>query len=131
MSYFKIWEKPYVNDSLFTPATPHTDLPFPECFSLIPDTHDCGCWPRNLQWTAGRYIENNGHYFFFVSKSCMISLTDSPYTDYMVLTFNKNGLFKEALNILHVTDDSYVENLSSALTLQLKNYKKLWIKLNE
>lgn len=131
MSYFKIWEKPYVNDSLFTPATPHADLPFPECFSLIPDTLDCGCWPRNLQWTAGRYIENNGHYFFFVSKSCMIPLTDSPYTDYMVLTFNKNGLFKEALNILHVTDDSYIEDLSSALTLQLKNYEKLWIKLNE
>lgn len=61
----------------------------------------------------------------------MISLTDSPYTDYMVLTFNKDGLFKEALNILHVTDDSYIEDLSSVLTSQLKNYEKLWIKSNE
>lgn len=56
----------------------------------------------------------------------MIPLTDSPYTDYMVLTFNKNGIFKEALNILHVTDDSYIEDLSSALTSRLKSYENLW-----
>lgn len=96
-------------------------------FSLIPDTLDCGCWPRYLQWTAGRYIESNSHYFFFVCKSCMMPLTDSPYTYYMVLTFNKNGIFKEALNILHVTDDSYIEDLSSTLTSRLKSYEKLWI----
>ena len=122
MSYFKKWEKPYVNDSLFIPSTPHTDLPFPECFSLIPDTLDCGCWPRALQWTPGRYIESKERYFFFVTKDCMTPhRAPSPYADYMVLEFSKDGIFKEASNIFHVTDDSYIEDLPSALTLRLKS----------
>lgn len=122
MSYFKKWEKPYVNDSLFIPSTPHTDLPFPECFSLIPDTLDCGCWPRDLQWTPGRYIESKKRYFFFVTKDCMTPhRAPSPYADYMVLEFSKDGIFKEASNIFHVTDDSYIEDLPLALTLRLKS----------
>ena len=45
----------------------------------------------------------------------------SPYADYMVLEFSKDGIFKEASNIFHVTDDSYIEDLPSALTLRLKS----------
>lgn len=121
MSYFKKWDNPFVCDSLFIPSTPHADLPFPACFSLIPDTLDCGCWPRNLQWTPCRYIENQERYFFFITKGCIIPhRAPSPYTDYMVLTFSKDGIFKETLNILHITDDSHIENLPSALTLRLK-----------
>lgn len=54
----------------------------------------------------------------------MIPLTDSPYTDYMVLTFNKDGLFKEALNILHATDDSYVEDLSINIDFATKKLRE-------
>lgn len=122
MSYFKKWEKPYVNDSLFIPSTQQAYLPFPECFSLIPDTLDCGCWTRDLQWTPGRYIESKERYFFFVTKDCMTPhRAPSPYADYMVLEFSKDGIFKEASNIFHVTDDSYIEDLPSALTLRLKS----------
>lgn len=121
MSYFKKWDNPYVNDSLFIPSPLYADLPFPECFSLIPDTLDCGCWPRNLQWTPCRYIESKGRYFFFVIKSCMIPhRAPFPYADYMVLEFCKDGTFREASNVFHITDDMDIKNLSSALTLRLK-----------
>ena len=121
MSYFKKWEKPYVNDSLFIPSTQQAYLPFPECFSLIPDTLDCGCWTRDLQWTPGRYIESKERYFFFVTKGCMTPhRAPSPYADYMVLEFSKDGIFKEASNIFHATDDSDIEDLPLALTLRLK-----------
>lgn len=55
----------------------------------------------------------------------MIPLTDSPYTDYMVLTFNKDGLFKEALNILHVTDDSYIA-VKAPLTETSMTTPRIW-----
>ena len=122
MSYFGKWEKPYVNDSLFVPAREDAELPFPACFSLIPDSLDCNCWPRNLEWTAGWYIESNSHYFFFVCKGCMNPHShQAPYTDYMMLTFSKDGKFEEALNVFQVTDDSDIEDLSSVLTLRLKS----------
>lgn len=44
----------------------------------------------------------------------------SPYADYMVLEFSKDGIFKEASNIFHATDDSDIEDLPLALTLRLK-----------
>lgn len=122
MSYFKKWDNPYVNDSLFIPSPPYADLPFPECFSLIPDTLDCGCWPRDLQWTPCRYIESKEGYFFFVVKSCMTPhRAPSPYADYMVLEFCKDGTFREASNVFHITDDMDIKDLSSALTLRLKS----------
>lgn len=122
MSYFKKWEKLYVNDSLFIPSTPDANLPIPACFSLIPDTLDCGCWPRDLQWIPCRYIESKERYLFFVAKDCMTPHRAlSPYMDYMVLEFSKDGIFKEASNVFHVTDDSYIEDLPSALTLRLKS----------
>lgn len=45
----------------------------------------------------------------------------APYTDYMMLTFSKDGKFEEALNVFQVTDDSDIEDLSSVLTLRLKS----------
>ena len=62
-------------------------------------------------------------YIFYPREDAIVIDLPIPYVYY--------NQFKEALNILHVTDDSYIEDLSSALTLQLKNYEKLWIKLNE
>lgn len=44
-----------------------------------------------------------------------------PYADYMVLEFCKDGTFREASNVFHITDDMDIKDLSSALTLQLKN----------
>ena len=45
----------------------------------------------------------------------------SAYADYMVLEFCKDGTFREASNVFHITDDMDIKDLSSALTLRLKS----------
>ncbi|MDE6722136.1 MAG: hypothetical protein K2J84_08335 [Bacteroidaceae bacterium] len=108
-TYFQKWDRPYVDHTLFTRSKDHAELPFESCLSLIPDTLDHNCWPRDILWLPCRYIENEKFIYFFLIKDCMTPKVGFiPYTDYLVLEFHKNGTFKRARNIYHWDDDSTV-----------------------
>lgn len=108
-AYFQKWDKPYVDYTLFTSSKDQAELPFGSCLSLIPDTLDHNCWPRDIRWLPCRYMENEKFISFFIIKECMTPKAGFiPYTDYLILEFHKNGTFKRARNIYHWDDDSVV-----------------------
>ncbi len=45
-----------------------------------------------------------------------------PYTDYLILEFNKNGTFKCSKNIYHSDDNSVVTNTKMQITEALKAF---------
>lgn len=57
-AYFQKWDKTYVDYTLFTSSKDQAELPFESCLSLIPDTLDHNCWPRDIRWLPCRYMEN-------------------------------------------------------------------------
>lgn len=107
-AYFKKWDKPYVDHTLFSFSGDSAELPFESCLSLIPDTLDHNSWPRDLRWMPCRYIETEKGFSFFLVKDCMTPKAGlAPYTDYMILEFHKNGMFNCAVNICHSDDDNF------------------------
>lgn len=126
LSCFEKWDKPYANDSLFIQRR-DAELPIPASFDFIPDTLDCDCMPKNIMWTPCSYIVSGTRYFFFVVKSCLTpNIGLYPYADYMILEFNQDGLFKRALNILHVADNLDMEDIPGRLNQRLKKYERIW-----
>ena len=126
-TYFQKWDKPYVDYTLFTRSNDQAELPFESCLSLIPDTLDQNCWPRDIRWLPCRYMENEKFLSFFLIKECMTPKTGFvPYTDYLMLEFNKNGTFRCARNIYHQDDDSVVQDTlkQELITKALKTYYK-------
>lgn len=124
-TYFQKWDKPYVDYTLFTSSKDQTELPFESCLSLIPDTLDHNCWPRDIRWLPCRYMENEKFISFFIIKECMTPKAGFiPYTDYLILEFHKNGTFKRARNIYHWDDDSVVADsvMHTLITKNLKTY---------
>ena len=123
LSYFQKWDKLYVDHTLFTPSNDQAELPFESCLLLIPDTLDHNCWPRDIQWIPCRYIENEKVLSFFLIKVCLTPKTGFiPYTDYLILEFNKNGTFKCSKNIYHSDDNSVVTNTKMQITEALKAF---------
>lgn len=125
MSYFKKWDKTNVDHTLFSLSSDDAELPFESCLSLLPDTLDYNCWPRDIQWEPCQYIENEKGFYCFIIKDCMTPKAGfSPYTDYLILEFNKNGTFKSAKNIYHSDDNSVVDNATrqSLITKALKAF---------
>ncbi len=109
LSYFQKWDKPYVDHTLFTPPSEREKLPFASCLSLIPDTLDHNCWPRDTRWIPCQYIEAENVFRFFLIKDCAIpKMGFVPYTDHLILEFHKNGTYKSAKNVYHSDDDSFV-----------------------
>ncbi len=127
LSYFQKWNKPYVDHTLFTPSSERAGLPFESCQSLIPDTLDHNCWPRNILWVPCRYIETEKSVFCFLIKDCMIPKIGVPYTDHLVLEFHKNGTFQCARNIHHSDDESFVD-IATTRTRITKTLKRIYEK---
>lgn len=126
LSNFRKWDKPYVDHTLFTPSSDRADLPFESCLSLIPDTLDYNCWPRDIQWIPCRYIETEDALCFFVIKDCATPKVGyAPYTDYLVLEFHKDGTFKCASNIYHTDDDSVVDSTTADMLITKALKEKL------
>lgn len=68
MSYFEKSDDTSIDYTLFTGRG---ELPFESCRSLLPDTLlDPNCWPRNIRWCPGRYIENKNGISFFIVRDC-------------------------------------------------------------
>lgn len=124
LSRFRKWDKPYVDHTVFTPSSDLADLPFESCLSLIPDTLDCNCWPRDIQWIPCRYIETEDALYFFIVKCCDLPKVGYRYADDLVLEFHKDGTFKCARNIYHSSDDSDVDATTECMliTKALKNF---------
>ena len=89
-TYFQKWDKTYVDYTLFTSSKDQTELPFESCLSLISDTLDHNCWPRDIGWLPCRCMENEKFISFFIIKECMTPKAGFiPYTDYLILEFYK------------------------------------------
>ena len=80
----------YVDYTLFTSSKDQAELPFGSCLSLIPDTLDHNCWPRDIRWLPCRYMDNEKFISFFIIKECITPKAGFiPYTDYLILEFYK------------------------------------------
>ena len=123
MSYFLKWDKPNVDHTLFTPSNDQVELPFGSCLSLIPDTLDQNSLSRDIMWIPCRYIEKDNVLSFFVIKDCRTPKTGFvPYTDYLILNFDKNGTFKSPINIYHWGDESVEADKITQITKTLKAF---------
>lgn len=125
LSYFQKWDNTTVDHVLFTPSREQIELPFKSCLTLLPDTLDINCWPRDIQWIPCRYIENKESFSFFIIKNCMTPKSGFyPYTDYLILEFSKNGMFRNAKNIYHLDDNTFINNTitQDSITIHLQNF---------
>jgi hypothetical protein len=123
-AYFNKQDKPVIDHTLFSQSRGDAELPFESCLSLIPDTLDHNCWPRDICWTPCQYMEHEDLISFFIIKDCRTPKVGFlPYTDYMVLEFHKDGTFKGARNIYHWDDDSVADEatINNLITKALKN----------
>ncbi|MDE5561899.1 MAG: hypothetical protein K2J00_08940 [Bacteroidaceae bacterium] len=128
LSNFRKWDKPYVDHTLFTPSSDQAELPFESCLSLIPDTLDYNCWPREIRWIPCRYIETKDVLHFFVIKDCPTPKVGyAPYTNFLALEFHKDGTFKCASNIYYCDDNSNVD-VATANILITKALKRSFVK---
>lgn len=126
ISYFQKWDKSHVDYTLFTPPSERSELPFESCLSLIPDTLDHNCWPRDILWIPCKYTEDKDVLSFFLVKACWTPKVGFfPYKDYMILEFFKDGTFKCARNIYHWDDNTDTEDITKQhVTKALKAFYK-------
>jgi hypothetical protein len=88
LKQFPLWNKPYVNDSIFITKTELGD----EYGRFVPDylTRECGT--QEITWRSCSHIEQDSVDVFFINKDCDMPCKDCyPYNENIVMTFNKNG----------------------------------------
>lgn len=105
-SYFRKWTKDYVNDEVFSHNEYRKELPSPSVYSIISDTLDCNCWPRDILWTPGHYIETELHTYFFLVKDCTIPKQGEPFVENFILVFNKEGTLLVVQKVDHLSTSS-------------------------
>ena len=114
LKMFPRWDKPYLNDSVFTSATYLGD----EFERFIPGFQKRECETQELRWLSCYCLEQDSIYVLFVVKDCSIPCEGSyPYADDFILTYSKDGKLIDYCPIARHGDLWQVETKASCSPL--------------
>ena len=114
LKMFPRWDKPYLNDSVFTSATYLGD----EFERFIPGFQKRECETQELRWLSCYCLEQDSIYVLFVVKDCSIPCEGSyPYADDFILTYSKDGKLIDCCPIARHGDLWQVETKASCSPL--------------
>lgn len=101
---FRKWNEKHINDSIFLLDGKQEGILSPSIHSFIPDSTDCRCWPRDIVWWPGYYVETKDSLYYFLTKDCSTPKEGEPFLEYFMLVFSKEGALLETRKINKTTD---------------------------
>ncbi|MCM1311791.1 MAG: hypothetical protein NC252_02665 [Roseburia sp.] len=102
--------------------TPYKELEYSYAKTFIPDSADCNCERRNLLWHPCFKQERNDFIAVFLHKLCDLPKEGCMYTDYLIITYSKDGTVIDMQRIVRRGDlwEAYIDESSTASSILVK-----------
>ena len=125
---FEKWKETDVDNSVFENNNNDNTLSTQDIYMMTSDTLDCDCFQKDLMWNAGHYINTGKSYYCFVVKCCEYPKDNDSdrYIDYLILEFDKNGVFVKSHELIRLPYDPSEEEMETGKVQLQETLKKKW-----